>query len=136
MARAPKDGKSGPTETVATTLLLPSAKLVKDLVQEGRNVKKRTQSIAGEFGEKIAAAVENKHLDRKALSLARTLDALADEKLHVTYIHLMEYIEWLGIKKRALAQEELFEDSRRKPGEDEEDFQKGPRLVTETAGSA
>jgi hypothetical protein len=111
MARAPKNGKSGPTEVVATTLLLPPRKTVEDLAREKRNAKKRTQSIAGELGEAIGKAVENKHLDRKALSIACALDALPDEKLHVTYHHLLEYLEWLGVKKRAEAQERMFEDN-------------------------
>lgn len=141
MARAPKNGKSGETEVQATTLLLPTEKKIQDLAKEKRNAKKRMQSISGEIGQSIAKAVEEKHVDRKALSMACALDAMDDERLHVTYVHLMEYIKFLGVDKRALAQAELFED---RPKEGEEPKGDGnvthigaaARKVAERAGAA
>ena len=111
MARTPKKGSTGETEATATTLILPPAKKIQDLAKEKRNAKKRMQSISGEIGQSIAKAVEEKHVDRKALSMACALDALDDERLHVTYVHLMEYITFLGIDKRATAQGEMFEQT-------------------------
>lgn len=114
MAKAPKNGKSGPTETVATTLLLPPTKTVQDLAKMRRNTKKRTQSLSGEFGTEVGKAVENKHLDRKAHAIACQLDAMDDQKLHVTYFHLLKYLDDLEIPKRAKAQEELFDEHKPK----------------------
>lgn len=139
MARAPKNGKSGATEVVATTLIMPPEKTIQNLAKEKRNAKKRMQSISGEIGQAIGKAVEDKHVDRKALSIAWALDALDDERLHVTYVHLMEYIEHLGIKKRALAQAELFEDRPKADDADESESNVRPigsaaRKVAEAAG--
>ena len=140
MARAPKNGKSGATEVVATTLIMPPEKTIQNLAKEKRNAKKRMQSISGEIGQAIGKAVEDKHVDRKALSIACSLDALDDERLHVTYVHLMEYIEHLGIKKRALAQAELFEDRPKQEDDDHKDDGKvthigaAARKVAEAAG--
>lgn len=114
MARkAGKNGKSSTPE--ATTLLLPGEKKLEDLLRLGRNTKKRAQSAAGEFGDAVGKAVENGHLDRKAFAIVRGLDALDDERLHVTYYHLLDYMEKLGVVKRATAQSEMFEG--RKDGE-------------------
>ena len=138
MARRPKNGKSGETEVVATTLLMPSEKKLEALLKLARNTKKRAQSIAGEFGAEIAKAVDDHHLDRKAFSIARTLDALDDEKLHVTYAHLMEYLDKLGIAERALAQGDMFENDKEEPEAsfaDSKVTSLPPRKVAETAGA-
>lgn len=141
MARSPKNGKSGATEVVATTLILPTKKTIEDLAQEKRNSKKRMQAISGTLGQTIGKAVEEKHVDRKALSIACQLDALDEERLHVTYFHLLKYMDDLGIPTRAKAQEELFEEH--KPDDHKEDAGEGKmtrigaaaRKVAEDAGA-
>lgn len=95
-----------------TTIMMTPKSVLEDLLKETRNAKKRTQSISGKIGEQIAKAVEEKHLDRKAFSIARQLDALDEERLHLTYYNLLYYLDVLGVVKRATAQEEMFE-----PGE-------------------
>lgn len=110
MARTPKNGKSGETEVTATTLIMPTTKVVQDLAKFRRNTKKRTQGIAGELGGEIAKAVENKHLDRKAHAIACQLDAMDDERLAVTLPHLMRYIDDLGLVERANKQAQMFEE--------------------------
>lgn len=95
-----------------TTILMTPKSTLEDLIKEKRNAKKRTQSISGKLGEIIAKACEDKHLDRKAFSIAAQMDAMDDERLHLTYYNLLYYLDALGITKRATQQEEMFE-----PGE-------------------
>jgi len=103
--------KSGGTVggAFATTIVFPPPDVVTDLAEAKRNTKKRTQSMNGTLGEKIGKAVEDKHLDRKAFSMACQLDAMDDERLHITFHSLLKYCEDLGVTKRATAQEELFD---------------------------
>lgn len=110
MARSPKNGKSGPTEVVATTLLLPPDELIRSLSKAKRNARKAARDAGQMFSDKFAKAQEEKHVDRRAANIAFNLDSLSDEQLHVTYFHLMRYMDDLGIPTRAKAQEELFED--------------------------
>lgn len=100
-----------------TTLVLTPKSTLEELAKAKRDTKKRVQSMNGTLGEKIAAATENKHLDKKAFSIACALDQLDDERLHVTYFNLLYYLDALGVEKRATAQEELFVNG----GTDEED---------------
>lgn len=123
MARTPaKNGK--PSEPMATTLLLPPNKTLTDLIKTRGDAKKKQQSATGTIGNAVKAAVEDKHLDRKAWSIAGQLHDLDDEQLHVTYFHLLHYIEVLGVTKRATAQEEMFRAGETGPspgGYDDED---------------
>ncbi len=92
-----------------TTIIFPPKTLIEELAKAKRDTKKRTQSMNGTLGEKIGKAVEEKHLDRKAFSFATQLDAMDDERLHITYHSMLKYCEDLGVTKRATAQEEMFE---------------------------
>lgn len=137
MAKTPKSGKSGPTETTATTLILPADTVIQKLAKEKRNAKKRMQSISGEIGQAIGKAVEEKHVDRKALSIACQLDALDEERLHVTYFHLIKYMDDLGIPTRAKAQEEMFDEHKVEETKDDgkvTHIGAAARKVAETAG--
>jgi hypothetical protein len=102
-------------EAFETTIIFPPKSVVEELAEAKRQTKKRTQSANGTLGEKIGKAVEEKHLDRKAFSIACQLDAMDDERLHITFHSLLKYCEDLGVTRRATAQEELFE-----PGADAE----------------
>lgn len=131
-----------------TTIIFPPKALIEELTKAKRDTKKRTSSMNGTLGEKIKSAVEDKHLDRKAFSIACQLEAMDDERLHVTYHSLLKYCEDNGVTKRALSQEELFDpnaaDDVKEPegkmnGGGEKDPKprsaSGPRLVPESAGS-
>lgn len=109
MARSPKNGKSGPTEVVATTLLMPPPALISTLSNAKRNARKQARDAGQIFSDKFSKAQEEKHVDRRAANIAFNLDSLSDEQLHVTYFHLLRYMDDLDIPKRAKAQEELFE---------------------------
>lgn len=104
-----------------TTLVLTPKTTLEELAKAKRDTKKRVQSMNGTLGEKIAAATENKHLDKKAFGIACALDQLDDERLHVTYFNLLYYMEALGIEKRATAQEEMFVNGGGEPSDDGED---------------
>lgn len=134
-------------EKLETTIIFPPKTLVEELAKARRDTKKRTQAANGTLGEKIGAAVEDKHLDRKGFSIACQLDALDDERLHITYHSLLKYCDDLGVTKRASAQEELFDpnateeepEGKMNGGGAEKDAKatpraSGPRLVPEGAG--
>ena len=143
MARVPKNGKSGPTKTVATTLLMPDSKTVQALAKSRRSTQKRTREISGEFGNEVGKAVEKKHVDRKALSIACQLNDMSAEKLHVTYFHMLRYLDDLGVPERATAQQELFDQGPQEGAETEADEGEGnvtrigraARNVAEQAGA-
>lgn len=146
MAKKPKGGGTVGAE-LETTIIFPTKTLIQELAQAKRDIKKRTQSANGTLGEKIGKAVEDNHLDRKAFSLACQLDAMDDERLHITYHSLLKYCEDLGVTKRATAQEELFDGGGDEPTgkvKDKEDpkpsakvtpIGKAARSVSESAGS-
>lgn len=91
-----------------TTIVFTPKSTLEELAKAKRNAKKRSQSINGTLGETIAKAVEEKHLDRKAFGIAMQLEAMDDERLHLTFHNLLHYCEVLGVTKRATAQEEMF----------------------------
>lgn len=136
MARSPKNGKSGPTEVVATNLLMPAPKVIQDIAKAKRSAKKRTGQINGEVGDMIAKAVENKHLDRKAAGLACQLDAMDDERLGVTYFHLLRYLDDLGIPARAKAQAQMFDAKETGPGMKDKDGEADEGNVTRIGTAA
>lgn len=146
MAKKPKAGGTVGA-ALETTIIFTPKKTVEELAQAKRDTKKRTQSANGTLGEKIKVAVEEKHLNRKAFSIACQLDAMDDEALHVTYHCLIKYCEDLGVVKRATAQEELFDggggdepEGKIKDKEPKDDGKVTPigraaRAVAESAGS-
>jgi hypothetical protein len=110
MARSPAKGSGSVTE--ATTLIFPTKSTWEDLAKTKRETTKRAQSQTGMFGQAVKDAVETKHIDRKALAMVLKLDSLDDETLHVTMFHLIDGCKKLGIMKRAMAQEEMFDENR------------------------
>lgn len=122
MAKKSKGGKDKPaaTEKVkpSETLLMPNTKDVVDLARRCKALQKQGREASGAMGEKIAQAVEDKRLDRKAFSIARGLEAMSDERLSITYYHLLRYMDDLGLEKRASAQGQMFEQEEGTDGED------------------
>lgn len=116
MARAPKNGKSGQTATVATTLLMPEATVLPKLSKAKQAAKKQASAASGVFGDKFSKAQERDHVDRRAANIAFGLDGLDDKTLHVTYFHLLRYFDDLGIPARAQAQNEMFDAGDTGPG--------------------
>lgn len=102
-------------------MIMPTDAVIRKLAKEKRSAKARVGEINSEVGNSIAKAVKDKHVDRKALSIACQLDNLDDERLHVTYFHLLKYIEDLGVKKRAEGHEkEVFGFAKQDDGETDE----------------
>jgi hypothetical protein len=99
-------------KTEATTLIFPKKSIWEDLAKTKRETKKRMQSQSGIYGSAVKEAVEKEHVDRKALSIVLKLDAMDDDDLHVTMFHVIDGLKKLGILKRAMAQEEMFDEDR------------------------
>jgi hypothetical protein len=98
------------TEAEQSTLIFPKKTILEELAETKRTTTTRAQAATGKFGAAVKTAVESEHVDRKALGIALKLWAMEDDDLHVTLFHLMDYIKKLGITKRAMAQEEMFEE--------------------------
>lgn len=108
MAKA-QDGSG----TEATTLIFPKKSAWDELAEAKRQAKKRASSANGTFSKVVARLVEEEHLDRRAARIVLALDAIEDEAdLHVTVFHLIDGLKKLNILKRAMAQEEMFDDNK------------------------
>src|SRR6202453_5149383 len=109
MARSVPSG-GGSSVTEATTLIFPKKSIWEDLAKTKRETKKRSQSQSGIYGAAVKEAVEKNHVDRKALAIVLKLEAMEDDDLHVTMFHLIDGIKKLGLIKRAMATEDMFDD--------------------------
>lgn len=78
-----------------------SEKKLKALLNFARSTKKDMQELGGQLGQRIANAVENDHLHRKAFSIVRTLDRMEPEKLAECLDCLDHYLDISGIRERA-----------------------------------
>lgn len=153
--KAPKKGVVGDTSgPETTTLLMPPKSTLENLTKLRGDTRTAVQNKNGTYGKAVSQAAADKHLDRKAFSIAAGLRDMDDERLHITYFHLIKYLDDLGVVKRATAQGEMFESrgiedegeeaegKAGDQGEDAEDDEDGnvvslgtaARKVTETAG--
>lgn len=101
-------------------LLMPEPKVVVALAAEKRRTKKRLGEISGEHADSVKNAADKKHLDKKAFAMAASLDAMTDEKLQVTYFHLLRYMDDLKIPDRATAQEQMFGNGAQEEAEEDD----------------
>ena len=101
----------GSSVTEATTLIFPKKTAWEELAEAKRTAKKRSSSANGTFSKVVSRLVEDEHMDRRAARLVLALDAIEDDDdLHTTMFHLVDGLKKLGILKRAMAQEELFDE--------------------------
>ncbi len=106
-----KSTETGTTE--ATTLIFPKKSAWEEMAEAKRQAKKRSSSANGTFSKTVARLVEEEHMDRRAARIVLALDAIEDEEdLHVTVFHIIDGMKKLGILKRAMAQEEMFDDNK------------------------
>lgn len=106
-------------DVVETTLLMPDSDVVQSLAKAKLKLQKSNATSGGELGEKIGKAVENKHLDRKAFSIACQFNKMQDhdkEKMAITYFHLLRYLKDLNIPSIAEEHKGMFEAEETGPG--------------------
>lgn len=109
MARSPANGEGSKTE--ATTLIFPKKTAWEEAAEAKATAKKRSSSANGTFSKVMARLVEEDHMDRKAAAIVLKLHAIEnDDDLHVTVHHVIDGLKKLGILKRAMAQEEMFDE--------------------------
>lgn len=109
MARSPANGEGSKTE--ATTLIFPKKSAWDEMAEANALRKKRSSSANGTYSKVLARLVEEEHVDRRAASIVMKLDAIEnDDDLHVTVFHLIDGLKKRGILKRAMAQEEMFDE--------------------------
>lgn len=106
-------------ETEAAKFLCTPGNKVKSLLRAAKKTKEQTQSIAGEYGQMVANAVENDHLHRKAFSFAKQLHQMTDEKLAECLTHLDYYLDVSGVNDRVAKVGRL--DLGDQPGEEVEE---------------
>lgn len=80
--------------------VLISERQLKTLLAQTRSTKKEIEALTGDLREKIANAVENQHLDKKAFATLRQLDRMEPEKLHGYWHTLLVYMDMSGLMKR------------------------------------
>lgn len=80
---------------------MPPAKVVKQLIKDGRTAHQNIQSIAGEYGEAVKNAVEKHGVHRKALAIARQADRMEPPKLAEFLDHLDYMLDVAGLRERA-----------------------------------
>lgn len=139
---APKPNKTT-AATAADMMGLPSTPAVRSIVKELANLRKDAQAVAGDMGALTKKFVEEKHGDKKALGIARSLAALSDKKLAITLPHLLRYIDDLGLEERAKRQGTMFaeepgdgeEDGETDDGQDGEEDLRPPHLRNSTGGN-
>ena len=129
-------GKKGAKAAAESTLLMPTTNDVVNLARRRKSAKKQQAELAGTIGEAIAQAVEKKHLDRKAFGIACQLDGMADEKLAVSYFHLLRYMDDLGIPERATKQGDMFDSETAEAAESGKPRVVAGRDTEEAAGEA
>lgn len=114
-----KKGEIEQPDVVETTLLMPEGSLVKSLAAKKLKLQKDNAESGGLLGQKIGEAVETKHLDRKAFSIACQFNKMKDhdkEKMAVTYFHLLRYMNDLDIPNTAKQHQGMFNAEETGPG--------------------
>jgi len=108
---AKSTGEGGGTE--ATTLIFPKKSAWEEAQEAKRTAKKRSSSANGTWSKTLTRLVEEEHMDRRAAQIVLKIDAIEDDAdLHVTVFHVIDGLKKLGILKRAMAQEEMFDDNK------------------------
>ena len=90
-----------------------------NLVRRCKSLRTQAQTTAGEMGEMVKNAVENKNLDRVAFGIFRKLEAMPTQKLATTLACLDYYIE-VGKLEDRIADEPALPIARQEAGEKEE----------------
>lgn len=80
---------------------MPPAKIIKQLIKDGRIAHQNIQSIAGEYGETVKNAQEKHGVHRKALAIARSADRMEPPKLAEFLDHLDYMLDVSGLRERA-----------------------------------
>lgn len=101
------EAKAEQEKNLDTTLAMPSSNEVTNASKRIKGARKQAKEISGTGGDYMRKFCDEKNGDRPAMNMAIKLDGMSDAKLHVTYHHLMKYMDDLGITKRATAQGRL-----------------------------
>lgn len=103
---------------------LINAKQLKSLLAADDSHKEEIDGVVGSLREKIAFAVKNHHLDKKAYALTKQFNRMSAEKLADLWPRLLAYMDMAGLMER-------IESVERLPLGDEEDE---TETETETEG--
>lgn len=87
-----------------------SEQKLRTLLRFATKTQKDISELAGTVGEKIASAVENDNLHRKAFNIVKGLHKLEDEKLADALDYLDHYLDISGCRDRAAKVLRLLDD--------------------------
>ncbi len=79
---------------------LTPEKDLRSLLKAAKSTESQTSELASDLRERIADAVTNTNLHRKAFSNARALDKLEPEELNAFFTHFDHYCEVFGLRVR------------------------------------
>ncbi len=102
-------GSSVPA-AVAPTIKMTDPAAFKKLCSAVHNATADADEARAQIGGLISAAVEKRHLDKKAFAFYRVLNKMSDVKLATTRAHLLYYLEIGGIDERCERQGQLLAD--------------------------
>lgn len=101
---------------------------LRGLLRAANDAHKDQREIAGGLGQKIADAVENEHLHKKAFATLRMADRMTPEKLADWWDTLQLYMDLSGLAERAASAPRLRLEPDAEDGE-EEDKTKGGKVT-------
>lgn len=89
------------TDTKKIVRQLTPEKDISTLLKQCKSAGKQTAEINGSLREKIAYAVDKKHLHKKAFATVRSLDKMEAEDLAAFFDHFDHYCDVSGLRERA-----------------------------------
>jgi hypothetical protein len=108
---APRKPPEDESDVEQTTLIFPKKTAWEECRDAKAQAKKRSSSANGTFSKVLARLIEEEHMDRRAAKIVLQIDAIEDDAdLHITVHHVLDGLKKLGVMKRAMAQEELFDE--------------------------
>ena len=109
-------------------------KKLRQLLKEAKSASQDAHEITSSLGGKIASAVENDHLHKKAFATLRMLDKMTPEKLADYWDTLLYYMDISGLDERAKSAPRLSLENGK--GEDgEEDDEEAPAAEAKPKGA-
>lgn len=114
-------GKNGGSVAKRTTKLVP-AKTLTDLLKASRHTKESIVDLTTDYAGKVAKAVDEKHLHKKAYNVIRMLDRMTPEKLADFKEHFDHMYEASGLAEREASAPrlEMGEGDEKEESEEEE----------------
>jgi hypothetical protein len=90
---------------------LPSEGQLRSLMKQIRSAEADKNESVGRIGSLISNAVERQHVDKKALSILRSLERQSLQRGDTTWRHLLHYVRATGLLDKWAQQGVMFEEA-------------------------